>query len=158
MQRIFKKAIKGLLPKIGPILIQLPPNFIYNEEKIAPFFKILRQEYAQFRFAIEARNETWMNDKTLHFLTSYQLIWVIGDAGKQLPSRIAETTNELYFRFHGQENLYRSKYSYEHLKLYVEKTVQALNQDKTVWAFFNNDYRGFAVNDARQFIRMIYHH
>jgi uncharacterized protein YecE (DUF72 family) len=66
------------------------------------------------------------------------------------------TADVVYLRFHGHEKLYASDYSRPELTHYAEKIIRWLNEGKEVWVFFNNDYNGFAVNNAitiREIIR-----
>jgi uncharacterized protein YecE (DUF72 family) len=58
------------------------------------------------------------------------------------------TTDFIYLRFHGRELLYASDYSESELACYAAKIMAWLKEGKSVWAFFNNDYHGYAVKNA----------
>ena len=52
-------AEAGILgPKLGPILIQLPPSLAFDENRADKFFHILREKYAGLA-ALEPRHASW---------------------------------------------------------------------------------------------------
>jgi len=61
--------------------------------------------------------------------------------------RIA-TGQTAYVRFHGGEGRYRGRYSEERLLDWANWMLDQARQSRTVWAFFNNDIDGYAVQDA----------
>lgn len=84
------------------------------------------------------------------------IAFVIADSGNQYPFYETVTADFVYLRFHGREQLYASDYSEADLKLYVEKIINCLDEDKEVWVFFNNDFHGFAINNAVRLREMVY--
>src|SRR4051812_44793940 len=66
MRRLMESA-GGLEEKLGPILIQLPPNWRLDLERLTTFVEALTP-YAPQRFTIEVRNRTWLVPEVYHVL------------------------------------------------------------------------------------------
>jgi uncharacterized protein YecE (DUF72 family) len=154
--RKFFEVFEGMKEKLGPVLVQLPPGLSFDEPRIVYFLELLKQQYNQYRFALEIRNKTWINDRFFDLLSHYGAALVIADSGKRYPYNEAVTTDFVYLRLHGREQLYASDYSENDLRQYAEKISGWLNANKQVWVFFNNDYHGFAVKNADMLRAMLY--
>ena len=89
-----------------------------------------------------------MNEEFVGLLSDYNISLVIADSGTRYPYTETITTDFVYLRFHGRNQLYASDYSEEALKTYADKIAAWLRDGKEVWAFFNNDYHGYAVKNA----------
>ena len=88
-------------------------------------------------------------------LSQSGVAFVIADSGNRYPYNEAVTTDLVYLRLHGREQLYASDYNENDLRSYAEKILIWLNEGKEVWVFFNNDYYGFAVNNAARLKEII---
>ncbi|GIW67619.1 MAG: hypothetical protein KatS3mg096_487 [Candidatus Parcubacteria bacterium] len=55
----------------------------------------------------------------------------------------------IYVRFHGKPILFASKYSKEELKEYAERIKKL--KPKILFAYFNNDAEGYAIDNALEF-------
>ena len=133
---------------MGPVLIQLPPGLTYDRAMILGFLGLLTRQYIDYRYAVEIRHRSWMNEEFLGLLSDYNISLVIADSGTRYPYTETITTDFVYLRFHGRNQLYASDYSEEVLKTYADKIAAWLRDGKEVWAFFNNDYHGYAVKNA----------
>jgi uncharacterized protein YecE (DUF72 family) len=149
LQKYFD-VFESMKKRLGPVLIQLPPGLSYDKILICNFFDLIKEKYSQYRFAIEVRNKSWVNDRFFDLLAQYGIAFVIADPGGRFPNGEAVTAGFIYLRFHGREQLYASDYSETDLKLYAEKIISWRNEGKEVWVFFNNDYHGFAVKNAER--------
>jgi uncharacterized protein YecE (DUF72 family) len=147
LQKYFD-VFETMKDRLGPVLIQLPPGLSYDKQLIVNFFDLLKDKYNFYRFAIEVRHESWINDNFFDMLANSGIALVISDSGNRYPFCETVTTDFVYLRFHGREQLYASLYDEADLTLSAEKIINWLNEDIKVWAFFNNDYHGFAVNNA----------
>jgi uncharacterized protein YecE (DUF72 family) len=147
LQRFFG-VFEILLPKMGPVLIQLPPGLVFDRELASDFIGLLRERYSNYRFAIEVRHRSWIDDRFFSMLHDHAMAFVIADSGPRFPSREAVTADFVYLRFHGAEKLYASDYDETALRMYAEKIAGWLDSGIEVWAFFNNDFGGFAVRNA----------
>lgn len=141
--------------RLGPVLVQLPPGLSYDKSIIRGFLNIIKEQYSQYRFAIEVRHKSFITDDFFNLLADYGIVYVIADSGLRFPYYEAITTDLVYLRFHGRERLYASNYEESDLHIYAEKVVSWLNEGKEVWVFFNNDYHGFAVKNAERLRELV---
>jgi uncharacterized protein YecE (DUF72 family) len=154
LQKFFE-VFEAMKERLGPVLIQLPPGLSYDKPLICNFFNLIKENYGQYRYAIEVRNKTWVNDDFFDLLEQFGIANVIADSGNRYPYYEAITADNVYLRFHGREQLYASDYSETILKQYGEKIRNWLDDGKVVWVFFNNDYYGFAVKNAERLREII---
>ncbi|PIQ88259.1 MAG: hypothetical protein COV72_09095 [Candidatus Omnitrophica bacterium CG11_big_fil_rev_8_21_14_0_20_42_13] len=144
---LFFKNASGLGEKMAAVLWQLPPAFKQDLKRLEPFLKLIKK--TKIRQAFEFRNQTWFNEETYALLKEYNACLCIAHSGGRFPC-IKETTSDfLYLRFHGVGALYSSNYSDKELKGWAEFAKK--HRDKNLFAFFNNDARGFAVKNALRF-------
>jgi uncharacterized protein YecE (DUF72 family) len=146
--RRFFDVFAAMREKMGPVLIQLPPGLTYDRAMILGFLGLLTRQYIDYRYAVEIRHRSWMNEEFVGLLSDYNISLVIADSGTRYPYTETITTDFVYLRFHGRNQLYASDYSEEVLKTYADKIAAWLRDGKEVWAFFNNDYHGYAVKNA----------
>ena len=59
--------------KLGPFLVQLPPNMKRNDERLAEF---LAASPMEFRYALEFRHESWNAPEVEAILGQYNAAWV----------------------------------------------------------------------------------
>ncbi|HEX2548200.1 MAG TPA: DUF72 domain-containing protein, partial [Gammaproteobacteria bacterium] len=70
-----------------------------------------------------------------------------------LPDQLVKTSNEIYIRFHGKSKWYHHKYSKQELKHWIDLIKKS--KAKRIWAYFNNDREGFAIQNAKEFIKQL---
>jgi uncharacterized protein YecE (DUF72 family) len=154
LQKFFN-VFEKMKDRLGPVLIQLPPGLKYDVPLISNFFDLLKEQFAQYRFAVEVRNKSWINESFFGLLAQHGMAFVIADSGDRYPYYEAVTSSIVYLRFHGREQLYASDYSDSVLSHYGEKIRDWLSDGREVWVFFNNDYYGFAVKNAERLSEII---
>jgi uncharacterized protein YecE (DUF72 family) len=93
--------------RLGPVLVQLPGSFHYNELIAKHFFTLLRNLYPSTVFALEVRHASWHTEEVLELLEEFQISLVVISAGKRWPGLATATTDTVYLRLHGHEQLYR---------------------------------------------------
>ena len=64
-----------------------------------------------------------------------------------------KTADDIYLRFHGTKRWYRHDYSKEDLVVWAERIRQS--GARRVWAYFNNDWEGYAIRNARAMLRLL---
>jgi uncharacterized protein YecE (DUF72 family) len=151
----FFRVFNGMKDRLGPVLIQLPPELKYDASLITDFMDILRDKYSHLKYAIEVRHKSWIRDEFYSLLEEYGIAFVIADSGKRFPYYEAMTADFVYIRFHGREKLYAFDYPEWELKEYAAKIDSWLKKGKEVWAFFNNDFEGYAVKNAQKLREII---
>jgi uncharacterized protein YecE (DUF72 family) len=144
----FFTSIAPLADQIGPILIQLPPSLDFQEEIAAQFFQVLCDRYDLYKYALEARHASWMQQQAIDLLKHYKIGFVIADSGSKWPSAGIITDEHIYLRFHGPDGSYGTRYTDDCLAALSSKIQAWEKKSHTVWAFFNNDGQGYAVENA----------
>ncbi|HKJ40918.1 MAG TPA: DUF72 domain-containing protein, partial [Sunxiuqinia sp.] len=81
----FFEVIGIMHDRLGPVLIQLPPGLKYDRDKVDEFLRVLKSNYAEYRFAIEIRHQSWINDEFFESLSANDIAFVIADSGKRYP-------------------------------------------------------------------------
>ncbi len=137
----------GLQEKLGPVLFQLPPSFIYDEQKLE---RIINNLSPVFKNVVELRHASWWRQDVYDALASRNITFC-GMSHPALPDDIIQNTGVVYYRFHGVPDLYRSPYSIESLKKVVD-TINADPNTKESWCYFNNDIDAFAIANAKELI------
>ena len=140
------ERIEILGPKLGPILFQLPPQWNVNVDRLASFLDVLPQGP---RYAFEFRDESWYREGIYDLLEEAEAAFCIHDH-RDAPSPEKMTADFTYLRFHGPRGDYGGKYRGEHLRQWADKVKSWEEAGRDVYAFFNNDMKGYAVENARQ--------
>ena len=141
--------------KLGCILIQLPPSFVYqrDREKLGAFLGLLPDG---FEFAAEFRNHSWMRDDTWKLLEKHNVAYCIVDE-PLLPPEVHVTADFAYFRWHGRgpRPWYDYHYAKEELVEWVPRVEKTSKEVKKVYGYFNNHYHGYAVENCIEILEML---
>ncbi|MBN1417122.1 MAG: DUF72 domain-containing protein [Bacteroidales bacterium] len=151
----FFEVFASMRTRLGPVLIQLPPGLAFDKTRMNNFMSLLKEKYGGYRIAIEVRHKSYITDDFFELLAQFGTAFAIADSGKRFPYFETVTTDFVYMRLHGREKLYASDYSEETLHEYAGKIKQWMKEGKEVWAFFNNDFGGFAVKNALRLQEMV---
>jgi len=139
--------VERLGPSLGPNLVQLPPRWKRNVERLDEFLTIAP---TNVRWAVELRDPTWIHDDVFNTLARHRAALVLHDL---LPDQPWErTTDWTYLRFHGPSagtERYRHRYTGRRLWRVADRIRSWCEEGVDVYAYFNNDYGGDAVLDAR---------
>lgn len=160
--RNFLENAHGLGPKLGVVLVQLPPSFRYDLPRADTFFTLMRRLGKEagirpLRIAFEPRHKTWFEPKALaetrKLFKKLRIAFVFADSTRFLnypaePENI--TTDFVYARFHGPREMFASEYTAELLRPWAAKIKawRKKNPKLRVFAYFNNDVNGYAPWDA----------
>lgn len=148
--RIFFERFAPMQPKMGPVLVQLPPMLGFNEVVVKNFFDLLVTNHPKNDFVLEVRHDTWLKDEVYELLEKYGIGFVISHSDKFFPYAEVVTSKQVYLRFHGPGNLYASEYTSRMLRSYAVKCRKWMQEGRTVWCFFNNDIHGYAFHDVKK--------
>lgn len=140
--RRFTENALTLAGRLGAILIQLPPGLAFDGALMEDFFGLLR---GGLRYAVEARNKTFVDDRFFSILEEHKIAWCIADSAGRFPYHEALTAPFVYIRLHGSEKLYASSYTDGELARWADR-IQAWN--RPAFVYFDNDYYGHAVKNA----------
>jgi uncharacterized protein YecE (DUF72 family) len=138
---------------LGPNLVQLPPHWHCDPERLAEFLHFAASardhDGHALRWAVEFRDPSWLEDRTFEVLAKYGAALCCHDLLPDHPW--VRTTDWAYARFHGPDAV-NAKYTGEYGRQRLDRPAHALaqwaRQGCDVYAYFNNDIGGAAVRDA----------
>jgi uncharacterized protein YecE (DUF72 family) len=138
-----------LKPHMGCFLFQLPPSFHYTAPRLK---RILDQLDSSKRNVVEFRHSSWWNKQTYLAFKKTNTIFCSCSAPR-LPDELIQTSDEVYIRFHGTSRWYRHNYTSDELTVWA-KRIRERNPAR-VWGYFNNDFGGHAIENARELTRQL---
>ena len=144
---VFLGEVGGLGPKLGPLLVQLPPSLRFDFPVAHNFFSTLR-EYSRGEVVCEPRHMAWYGADAQQFLQDFQVARVAAD-----PSLLPQAAEPggwdrlVYYRLHGSPRIYYSKYPKEYLDVIIHKLRTAAER-AAVWCIFDNTAEGAATGNA----------
>ena len=197
LANFFASGVLRLGHKLGPILWQFPPQFRFNAEKLERFFKLLPRdtntaaalarrhdkrvsgrswlritENRKLRYAMEIRHPSFINPEFIKLLRRYDVALVCADA-VSWPRLMDVTSDFVYCRLHGSEELYASGYDSKSLDEWAARVVawargseprdaERVIDDpapkrtpRDVYLYFDNDAKVRAPFDAQGLIERV---
>jgi uncharacterized protein YecE (DUF72 family) len=127
--------------RLGPMLWQLPPNFGRDDERLADALAKLPAG----RHAFEFRDASWFVEEIYALLGEHRVALVVADRAGLAPAPWVDSAGWWYLRFHHGRAGRRGNYSERELHDWA-KGIESVDGD--VYAYFNNDWEGFAVENA----------
>ena len=147
---IFFGRIFGLKPKLGPLLIQLPPNFALKLDRLKAFVELLPEH----RYAIEFRHESWWTEEVYALLRSHNVAFCLYHlAGRETPEIV--TADFVYVRLHGPGAAYQGSYEDAALGRWQRKIARWRREGCDVYVYFDNDEKAYAAEDALRLRQML---
>lgn len=147
--------VAGLAPlgdKLGPVLLQLPPRFPADPERLDAFLATLPTGR---QYACELRDPSWWSDATLATLARHGAAFCVFELAALRSPRLV-TTDFVYLRLHGHERRYRGAYGDALLRGWAGWLGGELTQGRDVWAYLDNtDEADHAVRDALTLQRLL---
>lgn len=136
LANFFAQGILALNEKLGPILWQFPPIFRYDPDRLESFFKRLPRDTKEaadlakhhdpfmkgrtltkaaakhpLRHAIEIRHDSFNTPDFIALLRKHNIALVVADTAGKWPFLEDLTSDFVYARLHGDEQLYVSGYT-----------------------------------------------
>jgi uncharacterized protein YecE (DUF72 family) len=148
--RRFYERIEPLVDsgKLGPVLWQLPENFHRDDQRLAAGLAALPGG----RHCFEFRHPSWFEGAVYELLREHGVALVIGDH-PQRPFQAHELTADWTFiRFHYGSRGRNGNYSRTELDEW-RRRISVWRTRAEVLAYFNNDWSGYAVENARWLAR-----
>jgi uncharacterized protein YecE (DUF72 family) len=156
----FCERVLILQEKLGPVLIQLPPQFDASGENIRALLEFLPNLPETIRFTIEFRSRDWLKGETLVILKKYHVALCLTEGswiprGSIFEAAKTNTADFAYVRFMGERDLTKfdevQREENANLKLWHEVLAE-ISGSKFV--YFSNFYEGFAPASANKFKQM----
>lgn len=150
---------RALGPKLGPILIQLPPTHGPAKRGVTAAF--LRALPRDLRFAIEFRDREWLVPDTLTMLGEVGVTlalsvgpWLDEESARDATRTMVEETAPgfVYLRWLGAAASGRGASDVVDQRSHeIERWGQLIKglEVREVFAFFNNEYQGHSPSSAR---------
>ncbi len=175
LANFFASGVLALGPTLGPILWQLPPNLGFNADRMSAFFDLLprtagaaAQLAAQhdakigsgrelistevpaqpIRHTVEVRHHTFCCDDFYALLRVHDIGLVVADNPGQWPILEQLTSDFMYVRLHGNQELYASGYSDDALRSWADKIRGWSDAGQDIFVYCNNDAKVHAPYDA----------
>ncbi len=144
--RLMERA-RVLGSHLGPVLLQLPPNMEADPNRLDA---TLAAFGGGVRVAVEPRHASWFVDEVRAVLTERAAALCVAHGGPiDMPAW--RTTDWAYLRFHGGKGRPRSCYKRKELATLAARLLGEGHSSEDVYCFFNNDWCGCALRDARVF-------
>jgi uncharacterized protein YecE (DUF72 family) len=198
LANFFASGLLELGTKLGPVLWQFAPQMRFDRERLAAFFAQLPRTHAAaaklarrhdvrlegrsatramrglagvaIRHAVEIRNESFAVPEFVELLREQDVGLVVADT-VAWPLLVDVTSDFVYCRLHGSEELYVSAYGDEALGVWAERIAAwatggqaegrracetcAVERPRDVYVYFDNDAKVHAPFDAERLQRMV---
>lgn len=191
LSNFFASGVLMLGKKLGPILWQLPPWLKYDRERMSEFLSLLprtssaaselarentlkKKEWiatdavakTRIRYAFEPRHESFFTADCVELFRKNKVALVFADTADKWPYIEDVTTDLIYIRLHGRDELYAGGYNDEQLDAWakkirswrsgaeprgakrVAKKMGSKNSPRDVYVYFDNSITNHAPFDA----------
>jgi uncharacterized protein YecE (DUF72 family) len=196
LANFFASGVLALGEQLGPVLWQLPPMLGFDPERLAAFFELLprtTRDAAQLaaqhdkrlegraltttdvdrplRHALEVRHTSFESSEFVQLLRDNNIALVSADSAGRWPLLDDVTSDFVYVRLHGDQELYVSGYGDAALDRWAERVrtwqmggtpvdgrtlgAPATMQERDVFVYFDNDAKVHAPFDAMGLARRV---
>jgi uncharacterized protein YecE (DUF72 family) len=129
--------------RLGPVLWQLPESFRRDDERLAALLAAVPAGM----HAVEFRHASWFAPEVMALLRRHRAALVVGDHPQRPFQTLDATAPWRFVRFHYGSRGRRGNYSRAELEGWAER-IHRWRSREEVFAYFNNDWEGFAPRNA----------
>jgi len=140
LANFFASGVLALREKLGPFLWQLPPSLGFDAERLEAFFELLPRDtdaaaalairhderligrayveagpHRKLQHCLEVRHRTYLTPAFFELLRRHDIAFVFADTSGKWPYAEDLTSDFVYIRLHGAEQLYVSGYTDQEL-------------------------------------------
>lgn len=196
MANFFASGPLCLKEKLGPFLWQFPPSMKFDPDKFEAFLKLLPKDFKEaaklgvkntlkadrqyleveknypLKHAVEVRHMSFLDPLFVELLRKYNVAIVFADTAGKWPYLEDITSDFVYVRLHGDEELYVSGYDDKTLNFWSERIRKWKNGlepkdrmtmtdehpkkiERDVFVYFDNDVKTRAPFDAKTLIQKV---
>ena len=148
LANFFASGVLRLGDKLGPLLWQLPPRFVFDPARLEGFFRLLPRDtraaaalarrhdarvagrawtrtdaVRPLRHALETRHESFVDRRFVELLRRHRIALVVADTAGTWPYLEDITESFVYVRLHGDTELYASGYTDAALAAWTAKVA-----------------------------------
>jgi uncharacterized protein YecE (DUF72 family) len=187
LANFFASGVLALGPKLGPVLWQLPERQRFDRVSLDEFLSLLPRSTKQaaalardhdarldgralteadldrpIRHALEVRHPNFASPEAIDLLRQHGVALVVADAAGRWPQLREFTSDFVYVRLHGAEELYSSGYTDAALDSWARDIRGWLDGSgspdgigRDVYVYFDNDAKVHAPFDAMHLIERL---
>jgi uncharacterized protein YecE (DUF72 family) len=151
-------AAAGLGDRLGPVLVQLPPNLTVEPGRLDACLAAFEAGAGSpgpagpVKIAVEPRHPSWWTDEIKQVLTAHGAALCLSDRRGQPIAPLWRTTDWSYLRLHEGAASPWPRYGSQALRRWIGNLTQIWPDDDTpIYVYFNNDQHGAAIADAAEF-------
>jgi uncharacterized protein YecE (DUF72 family) len=146
----FMTNVRYLGDKLGPVLVQLPPNLQVDVEALDACLTRM----SGVRVAVEVRHDSWYTSGTRAALEKHGAAFVMADRNSRRITPTWRTADWTYVRFHHGLASPIPCYGDRALRHWIEELGGQFATDEKIYVFFNNDPGCCAVRDSVRFAEL----
>ncbi|WP_225753885.1 DUF72 domain-containing protein [Actinotalea sp. Marseille-Q4924] len=180
LANFFASGVLALGPKLGPFLWQLPPVLRFDADRLDAFFRALPRtttaaaalaeqhddrmegrsltttdEHRPLRHVMEVRHASFATAEAVDLLRRHDIGLVVADTAGKWPLLEDVTSDLVYVRLHGAEELYVSGYDDASLTRWADKIRRWSGAGLDVFVYFDNDVKVHAPFDAQRLAALL---
>ena len=140
----FLAEVRELGDKLGPILLQFPPNAAFERARAEELFGNIRRLFAG-EAVCEPRHSTWFKPEASELLRTHAISLVAADPVPTENAPQVLDQQSRYYRLHGSPQIYYSNYPDAFLDRFHEHLARS---DEKPWVIFDNTALGAAYSNA----------
>lgn len=146
----FLGRAEALGDKLGPVLVQLPPNLSAD---VAALEQVLVEFGQRARVVVEPRHPSWFTPAVRDVLTAHGAALAWADRLSRPVGPLWRTADFGYLRLHEGRANPRPRYGVGALDSWLARIGDSFGRGEPVYVYFNNDHGAAAIHDAFTFAR-----
>jgi uncharacterized protein YecE (DUF72 family) len=153
----FVHTMQALDDRLGPLLLQLPPDFTVEGMGVLEDFLITLPEGP--RYAVEVRHRSWLGSDLPELLREYGAALTLVDYPR-MPRMEEATADFVYIRWLGDRrefpegHTHRKKDRDDDLLWWSERVDRFLSEGRVVFAYANNHYQNHSPSTVDRFLEL----
>jgi len=163
--QLFVDRIRQLETALGPVLVQLPPDFLPTVETRSTLDSFLSTLPDDIRWSVEFRHPAWLGNETLSMLREHNVALTLVDGrwvrrAKMLELAADPTADFCYVRWMVLDQMItdfsRAQLDREEeLTAWAEVLKSLPGSVDTAYGYFNNRFQGHSPHSAREMQRLV---
>ncbi|WP_232718438.1 DUF72 domain-containing protein [Gordonia metallireducens] len=149
VERFLDRAA-GLGTKLGPVLLQLPPNLQAQPDALAATLELFPDTV---QVVVEPRHESWWTDEVRDVLERHHAALCWADRKSRSLTPLWRTADFGYLRLHDGTAKRPMSYGVQAIDSWLRRLWDMFDDECDVYVYFNNDPGCAAIDNARTMIR-----